>query len=156
MDPIRQWWVEEKAKKVVEKLVAHDFEAVYARTKEEAVQELWKHITPKQKIGVGGSLTIRGLGILEKLEAQGYTIYDHWKSGLSKENILEIRKLQMTSDLFLTSANAITLNGFRSIIPIAHAFACSAAARVAEDEPLCAGQSRLTAAAQALNQFASW
>jgi hypothetical protein len=53
MDPIRQWWVEEKAKKAVEKLVAHDFKAIYAKTKEEAVQELWKQITPKQKIGVG-------------------------------------------------------------------------------------------------------
>src|SRR4030067_3182086 len=111
MDPIKQWWIEEKAKKAVERLVAHDFKAIYVKTKEDAVQEIWKHITPKQKIGVGGSLTIRGLGFLEKLEAQGYTIYDHWKPGLSKENILEIRKLQMTSDLFLTSANAVTLNG---------------------------------------------
>ena len=111
MDPIKEGWVAEKAKKAVERLIAHDFKAIYARTKGEAVQELWKHITPKQKIGVGGSLTIRDLGILEKLEAQGYTIYDHWKPGLSKENNLQIRKSQMTSDLFLSSSNAITLNG---------------------------------------------
>jgi hypothetical protein len=111
MDPIKQWWIEEKAKKVIEKLAAHDFKAIFLKTKEEAVQEIWKHITPKQRIGVGGSLTIRGLGILEKLEAEGYTIYDHWKPGLSKENILEIRKSQMTSTLFLSSSNAVTLNG---------------------------------------------
>ena len=111
MNPIKEWWIEEKAKKAIEKLVAHDFKAIYVKTKEEAVQEVWKHITPKQRIGVGGSLTIRGLGILEKLEAEGYTIYDHWKPGLSKEKILEIRKSQMTSDLFLSSANAVTLNG---------------------------------------------
>jgi hypothetical protein len=91
--------------------VAHDFEAIYVPTKEEAVRELWKRFIPKQKIGVGGSVTIRGLGVLEKLEAQGYTIHDHWKPGLSRENGLEIRKIQMTSDLFLTSANAITLGG---------------------------------------------
>jgi len=111
MDSIKQWWVEEKTKKAVEKLVAHEFRAIYAKTKEEAVEELWKRATPGQKIGVGGSVTIRGLGVLEKLEAQGYTIYDHWKFGLTTENILEIRKLQMTSDLFLTSTNAVTLNG---------------------------------------------
>ncbi len=111
MDPVKPLWVEEKAKKAVEKLVAHDFKAVYARTREEAVQELWKHITPKQKIGVGGSLTIRGLGILEKLEAQGCILYDHWKPGLSNETVFEIRKSQMTSDLFLSSANAVTQNG---------------------------------------------
>jgi hypothetical protein len=111
MDPIKQWWIEEKAKQVIGKLAAHDFKAIYLKTKEEAVQEIWKHITPKQRIGVGGSLTIRGLGILEKLEAEGYTIYDHWKPGLSKENILEIRRSQMTSNLFLSSSNAVTLNG---------------------------------------------
>ena len=111
MDPIKQWWVEEKAKKAVEKLLAHEFKAIYVKTTEDAVRELWKHITPGQKVGVGGSVTIRGLGILEKLETQGYAIYDHWKPGLTSEKILEIRKSQMTSDLFLTSANAITLNG---------------------------------------------
>jgi len=111
MDSIKQWWVEEKAKKAIEKLVAHEFKAIYTKTKEEAVEELSKHIAPGQKIGVGGSVTIRGLGILEKLKAQGYTIYDHWKPGLSTENALEIRKSQMTSDLFLTSVNAVTLNG---------------------------------------------
>jgi hypothetical protein len=111
MDPIKQWWVEEKAKKAVEKLVAHDFKAIYVRTKEEAVQEVWKQITPKQRIGAGGSLTLRELGILEKLEAQGYTVYNHWKPGLSKEGMLDIRKSQMTSDLFLSSVNAVTLNG---------------------------------------------
>jgi hypothetical protein len=111
MDSIKQWWVEEKAKKAVKKLVAHEFKAIYANTKEEAVEELWKHLTPGQKVGVGGSVTIRELGILEKLRAQGYTILDHWKPGLSTENALEIRRSQMTSDLFLTSVNAVTLNG---------------------------------------------
>jgi len=111
MDPNKQWWVEERAKKAVEKLKAHEFKAIYVQTKEEAVQEIWKHITPKQRIGVGGSLTVRGLGILDRLEAQGYTVYDHWKPGLSKETIGGIRKSQMTSDLFLSSVNAITLNG---------------------------------------------
>jgi hypothetical protein len=111
MDPIKEWWIEEKAKKAVEKLEAHEFKAIYVKTKEEAFKEIWKYITPKLRIGVGGSLTIRELGILEKLEEQGNAVYNHWKPGLSKENVLEIRKFQMTSDLFLSSVNAITLNG---------------------------------------------
>jgi hypothetical protein len=111
MDPVKQWWVEEKAKKAIEKLLAHDFKAIYVKTKEEAAQEIWKHITPELRTGVGGSLTIRALGILERLEAQGNTVYNHWKPGLSKENNLEVRKSQMTSDVFLSSTNAITLNG---------------------------------------------
>jgi len=111
MDSNKQWWIEERAKKAVEKLKAHDFKAIYVETKEEAVQEIWKEITPTLRVGVGGSQTIRELGILEKLEEQDNTIYNHWKPGLSKENVLEIRKSQMTSDLFLSSVNALTLNG---------------------------------------------
>jgi hypothetical protein len=111
MDPIRQWWIEEKAKKAVEKLVAHDFKAVYVKDQKEASKEILKHVTPPQRIGVGGSVTIRGMGILERLEAQGNVILNHWKPGLPQEEVLKIRKAQMTSDLFLCSSNAITLNG---------------------------------------------
>jgi len=111
MDPIKQWWAEERVKKAIEKLEAHEFKAIFVRTKEEAIQEIWKYVTPKQRVGVGGSLTIRELGIVGQLEAQGCTVYDHWKPGLSKETVLEIRKSQMTSDLFLGSVNAITLTG---------------------------------------------
>lgn len=111
MDPIKEWWIEERAKKAVERLAAHDFKALYVKTKEEAVQEVLKQIRPNEKVGIGGSVTLRELGILEKLEAQGYTVYNHWKPGLSRESIVQIRKSQMTSDLFLSSVNAVTLNG---------------------------------------------
>lgn len=111
MDLVREWWVEERAKRAVEKLEAHGFKAVYTGNKEGAVAEIWKHITPKDKVGVGGSVTIRELGILEQLETKGNTLYNHWKPGLSKEDSLAIRKSQMTCDVFLSSINAITLNG---------------------------------------------
>ncbi len=111
MDPTRQWWIEERAKRVIEKLVAHDFQALYVKDREAAVAEIWKHIGPQQTIGVGGSVTIRELGILGGLEARGHIVYDHWKPGISRERVLEIRKSQMTADLFLGSVNAVTLNG---------------------------------------------
>lgn len=111
MDPNKEWWIEERMRKIVEKLKAHDFEALYVKTKEEAVKEIWKYIISDMKIGVGGSVTIRELGILDELRARGNVIYDHWIPGLSKEESLRFRKSQMTSDLFLSSVNAVTLNG---------------------------------------------
>jgi hypothetical protein len=111
MDPIKEWWVEEKLKKTAENLGAHEFKAVFVKNKEDAVGEIWKYITPGQSIGVGGSLTIRDLGIVDQLRAKGHTVYDHWKPGLSKEEISAIRRSQMTCDLFLSSANAVTMNG---------------------------------------------
>ena len=111
MDPNKTWWIEERARKTVEKLEAHDFKALYMKSRQEAVEEIWKYITPKTRVGAAGSITIRELGILDQLEKQGNIVYDHWKPGLSKEKILEIRKSQITSDLFLGSVNAITMNG---------------------------------------------
>ena len=111
MDSIKQWWVEERAKKVIEKLQAHDFKALYVRTKGEAVQEILKYVNPKQTVGVGGTVTVRDLGLVERLESQGNIVYDHWKPGLSKEKVSELRKLQLTCEVFLSSVNAVTLNG---------------------------------------------
>ncbi len=111
MDQIKQWWIEERAKRAIEKLKAHDFQAIFLKTKEEASEEILKHISKNLKIGVGGSVTIRELGILERLKSQGNIVLDHWVPGLTKDESLELRKSQMTSDLFLSSVNAITLNG---------------------------------------------
>jgi len=111
MDSIKQWWVEERAKKAIEKLQAHDFKALYVRTKDEAVQEILKCVNPKQTVGVGGAVTVRDLGLVERLESQGNLVHDHWKPGLSKEKVSEVRKLQLTCDVFLSSVNAVTLNG---------------------------------------------
>jgi hypothetical protein len=111
MEAHKEWWIEERSKKAVEKLKAHDFKALFVKTKEEAAQEIRKHILPGQTVGVGGSLTIRNLGILDGLEAQGNKVLDHWKPGLSKEEIFGIRKSQLVCELFLSSANALTMNG---------------------------------------------
>ena len=111
MNPVKEWWVEEKMKRAVEKLKAHDFEALSVKTKEEAVKEIWKFVRPETTVGVGGSVTVRELGVIDRLKANGNTVYDHWVPGLSKEDSIKIRKSQMTSDLFLSSINAVTLNG---------------------------------------------
>ena len=111
MDQDRAWWIEERMKKAVEKLKSHDFDALYVQSKEGAAGEILKYITPETKVGAAGSVTIRELGILEQLKARGNTVYDHWVPGLSKEESLRIRKSQMTCDLFLGSANAITMHG---------------------------------------------
>ncbi len=111
MDPNREWWIEERCKKTVERLKAHDFDAVYVKTKEEAVQKILKYVNSDTRVGAGGSVTIRDLGILDYLRGKGNTVLDHWAPGLSREATLEIRKAQMASDLFLSSSNAVTLNG---------------------------------------------
>ena len=111
MDPIKEQWVEERGRRTVEKLKAHDFGAVYVKTKEEAEEEIWRHISDETTVGVGGSMTVRGLGVLAQLKARGNIVYDHWVPGISQEESTRIRKAQMACNLFLSSVNAVTVSG---------------------------------------------
>jgi hypothetical protein len=111
MDEIRRWFFEVRADETIKNLIKHEFEAIKVSDRLSAVDEIMKRIPPTKTIGVGGSVTLREIGIIDKLQEQGNVIYDHWKQGLSKEDSLRIRKMQQSSDVFLTSANAVTLNG---------------------------------------------
>ncbi len=111
MDTNRTWLIEERCKKSVERLKAHEFDALYVKNKEEAAKQILQFVKSGITVGVGGSVTIRELGVIEQMKTMGATLLDHWVPGLTGEQSLEIRKAQMTSDLFLSSSNAVTMNG---------------------------------------------
>lgn len=111
MNEVRQWHRGERAAKAVEALRNHGFEALYVEDREKTRAELLQRIPSNARVGIGGSMTIRELGIIEELEKRDNLLYNHWKPGLAPEEILKIRKAHLTCDLFLTSTNALTLNG---------------------------------------------
>ena len=108
---IKRWYHEERAKRTVEALQKNGFTAFYVEERQKARQEILKLIPDEATVGVGGSITIRQLEVLPELTKAGHRIYDHWVSGLSSEEVLAIRRAQLTCDGFLTSANAISLYG---------------------------------------------
>jgi hypothetical protein len=97
--------------KTVEALQKNKFSAILFPNAEEALEELLKSIPIDATVGIGGSWTLIQLEVAEKLEARGNTVYCHHKPGLSPEEILDIRRKQLTCDVFLTSTNAITEDG---------------------------------------------
>ena len=111
MENIKNWVREQRAKKAVDALKKNAFEALYVSDIEHAREEVLKRIPKEAKVGVGGSMTMREIGVLDELEKQGNILYDHWKPGLSAEDVLQIRKAHLTCDVFLSSANAVTLEG---------------------------------------------
>lgn len=111
MEKVRNWYWEKKALKTVQALKKNDFDAEYFPTTAEAVSKVVEIAASAKTIGVGGSVTVRGLNILDVLEGQGKVIYDHWKPSLSREESMRIRRTQLTCDLFLTGTNTLTLNG---------------------------------------------
>ena len=111
MEKTREWLLEQRGRKAVEALKRNAFDALYVSGLEAARTEILNRIPKGAKIGVGGSMTIRQIGLLPILERQGNLVYDHWKPGLSEEDVLKMRKAHLTCDVFLTSTNAVTLEG---------------------------------------------
>ncbi len=101
----------DRLKRVCKALAKRGFEAKAFPDVSSLREYLLPRISGFKRVGVGGSLTIREIGVLSDLERMGCELYDHWKKGLSPEEVLDLRKKQLTSDLFLTSANAITEDG---------------------------------------------
>lgn len=101
----------ERAKKVVAALNKNLFEGVYAPTAREAVEEVLKRVPAGATVGAGGSVTLRQIGILEMLKQKGHTVFDHWQEGLDAAEVYHVRRSQLTADVFLASANAVTVNG---------------------------------------------
>lgn len=111
MQTPKQWYYETLGKKVVEALRKNNFHAEYVATKEEARQKVLSLAADSRSIGVGGSITIKELGVVEQLAAEGKEILDHALPGLKPEESLAIRHKQLTCDCFLSSTNAVTLDG---------------------------------------------
>ncbi|MEM0453188.1 MAG: lactate utilization protein [Sulfolobales archaeon] len=91
-------------------LEANGFKTYIAQNKGEAKDIVIKLIPEGSIVGVGGSVTIRELNIIEELEKRGIKVIHHWVK-VSPEESFEIRRKALTSDVYLTSSNAVTLDG---------------------------------------------
>ncbi len=96
---------------VIANLIQNGFQAGFAETAASAREMVLGMISPGAPVGVGGSVTIRQLNLIETLRARGHEVYDHWKEGLSPEEIRETKLRHITSPFFLTSTNALTRDG---------------------------------------------
>jgi L-lactate utilization protein LutB len=97
--------------KTLSSLKKNGMEALYSSNRTEAKEEVLKRIPPGTKIGIGGSVTLREMGLLDELRKRGHELFDHWQDGLSKEERFEVGRKQQRSEIFLTSTNALTRDG---------------------------------------------
>ena len=94
----------------LERLKKNGMDAFYHPTAGESAEEILRQIPREATVGVGGSITVREMGIPEALIRRGQKVYDHWQEK-TKEARHAIGRLQQQSDYFLTSTNALTLDG---------------------------------------------
>lgn len=99
-----------KAATVIKNLEKRQMEGYYCETAEEAVNKVMSMIKQDDTVGWGGSTTIDQMGIKKLLEERKIAVYDRDKETDPKERVKMMKKA-LTADVFLTSTNAITMEG---------------------------------------------
>jgi len=111
MSTTEEWHIETTGEAARAALAKNGFDAHFVHTGAEALALIENFFHSGATVGLGGSMTIRAIGAPERLESLGAKIIDHSKKGLSSDEKMETMRAELTCDLFLSSANAITLAG---------------------------------------------
>ena len=84
---------------------------LYIRDKEEAADKILEIIPVSSSIGFSGSVTLDQLDIVKRLDARGNKVFNSYKTGMSREESLEIRRQGAAADYYLASPNAVSEKG---------------------------------------------
>jgi len=94
-----------------EALERNQFKVLVALSKKDAVEKVLELIPFDAKVGVGGSMTIRELGLIEALTRRGNRVVHHWIPDVPFSDWLPFMMEAHNSDVFLCSSNAVTEDG---------------------------------------------
>jgi len=111
VDELLSWHVHQKLLRAKDALEKNGFRVILAENRQEALEKVLALIPPDARVGVGGSLTIREVGIIEALTQRGNEVVHHWVSGISAQERYALMREELNTDVFLCSSNAITEDG---------------------------------------------
>jgi len=103
--------MDEKMKNLLQNLQKRNISGFYCQNKDEALKEILNIIPDCAQIGLSGSVTLGQLDVAKHLIARGNNVIDQYKTGLTKEESLKLRRESINADYYLASANAITEDG---------------------------------------------
>ena len=98
----------EQMNKAAESLRRHGYEVYCVATAADAAREALRLIEPGWSVGVGGSMTVRELGLVEALTQRGHDVWWHWTTPGEKGQVWANAR---SADVYLASANALTTSG---------------------------------------------
>lgn len=100
--------IEKRMERTVKALNGNRFDAHLIRSREELLPKLRELIPQGASCSVGGSVTLRELGILDFLAGGDYAYLDRYAEGADTQRVFHDA---LSCDVYLTSANAITERG---------------------------------------------
>jgi hypothetical protein len=110
MDQNTKWHDNTLIERTAKALKDNYFEVSVFATRGEAVIKLLELIGPNDTVGVGGSMTVRDIVLLEELQKRKQTILQHTPA-MPQDEALSVRKKAAVADVYIASPNAITTEG---------------------------------------------
>lgn len=114
--PEQHWHYEQLAKKCQAALAKDNFGAAYAATRDEARAQALAMIPEGAVVGIGDSISVLQVGLIEALDSSKYRVLNPFDAPdgryrpHGRESVDMMRQI-MTADVFITSSNAVTLDG---------------------------------------------
>lgn len=109
MSELKAWLLDQKVKRTMKALAENGFHVLFVSTKDEALEKALSLVPSGATVGIGGSITLHEINLIEALTAKGCTIFEHWSQPEEKQQ--GIMRKQLTSDVFFASCNAVTEDG---------------------------------------------
>lgn len=101
---------EKRGHLLVKNLQSRHFEAYYCDTKESALEKALELIPQGASVGWGGAMSCQQIGLMDAIRRGNYKPVDRDKCA-SDEEKKQCEKNAMFADVFLTGANALSLDG---------------------------------------------
>lgn len=110
MDKAKERYFEKRGELLVKNLKKRHFDAVYCKTKEDALQQAMQWIPEGSSVGWGGALSAQQIGLMDAVKAGNYRAFDRDLCETAEQRE-QVAKDCMFADVFLTGANALSMDG---------------------------------------------
>lgn len=110
MTDFERQYMEKRAQVLVKNLQSRQFEAYYCPDRESALQKALQLIPEGSTVGWGGCISAESIGLVDAVRKGNYAVIDR-DTAASAEERTELMRKCLLSDVFLTGANAISLDG---------------------------------------------
>ncbi len=101
---------EKRGKILVKNLISRHFDAVYCATREEALKMALQWIPEGATVGWGGAMSAQQIGLIDAVNNGPYEAMDRANCATPEEREAMMHK-HLTSDVYLTGANGMSLDG---------------------------------------------
>ena len=110
MTEMHRKYFEKRGAILVKNLKSRHFDAVYCPDKASALEKALEWIPEGATVSWGGALSCQQIGLMDRLNAGNYHAIDRDKTTCMEERQAAMKKC-LLADVFVTGANAISLDG---------------------------------------------